>query len=64
MNTWPGAHSKFYYPTYPVHTGLKPTQVEMASPCEASCPVGIPTGRFLRHLRLGENKEALDLIDG
>jgi putative selenate reductase len=55
--------SKFYYPTYPIHTGLKPEQAEMASPCEASCPVGIPTGRFLRHLRLGENKEALNLID-
>ncbi len=55
--------SKFYYPTYPIHTGRKPEQSEMASPCEASCPVGIPTGRFLRHLRLGENKEALSLID-
>ncbi|MEW5785563.1 MAG: FAD-dependent oxidoreductase [Bacillota bacterium] len=55
--------SKFYYPTYPVDTGLKPEQREMASPCEAACPIGIPTGRFLRHLRLGEFKEALQLID-
>ena len=54
---------QFYYPDYPINTGLKPDQIEMASPCEAACPVGIPTGRFLRHLRLGENKEALDLID-
>jgi glutamate synthase domain-containing protein 3/thioredoxin reductase/Pyruvate/2-oxoacid:ferredoxin oxidoreductase delta subunit len=56
--------SKFYYPTYPVDTGLKPEQCELASPCEAACPVGIPTGRFLRHIRLGEFKEALLLIDG
>lgn len=55
--------SKFYYPTYPVNTGLKPEQTEMASPCEGNCPVGMPTGRFLRHVRLGETKEALALID-
>ncbi|MDW7652160.1 MAG: FAD-dependent oxidoreductase [Bacillota bacterium] len=55
--------SKFYYPTYPVNTGLKPIQAEMASPCEGNCPVGVPTGRFLRYLRLGEVREALALID-
>ncbi len=55
--------SKFYYPSYPVHTGQKPAQAEKASPCEASCPVGIPTGRFLRHLRLGETEQAAALID-
>ncbi len=55
--------SKFYYPSYPVHTGLKPEQVDLKSPCEAACPTGIPTGRFLRHIRLGENKKALALID-
>jgi glutamate synthase domain-containing protein 3/thioredoxin reductase/NAD-dependent dihydropyrimidine dehydrogenase PreA subunit len=54
---------RFYYPSYPVHTGLIPEQAEKASPCEASCPVGIPTGRFLRHLRLGEAEQAAVLID-
>lgn len=54
---------KFYYPTYPVNTGLKPVQAEKMSPCEGNCPVGMPTGRFLRHLRLGEITEALSLID-
>jgi putative selenate reductase len=55
--------SKFYCPTYPVTTGLQPEQREMASPCEAACPVGLPTGRFLRHLRLGDYTGALALID-
>ena len=55
--------SKFYTPAYPTDTGLVPEQREMASPCEAACPVGIPTGRFLGHIRHGEYKEALDLID-
>ncbi len=54
---------KFYFPAYPVNTGLVPEQREMASPCEAACPVGIPTGKFLGHIRHGEYKEALDLID-
>ncbi len=55
--------SKFYFPAYPINTGLVPEQREMASPCEAACPVGIPTGKFLGHIRHGEYKEALDLID-
>ena len=55
--------SKFYFPAYPVNTGLVPEQREMASPCEAACPVGIPTGRFLGHIRHGEYHEALSLID-
>ncbi|MDW7740289.1 MAG: FAD-dependent oxidoreductase [Bacillota bacterium] len=55
--------SKFYYPAYPVNTGLVPVQKEMASPCESNCPVGIPTGRFLGHIRHGEYSEALELID-
>lgn len=55
--------SKFYYPAYPVDTGLVPDQRELASPCEAACPVGIPTGRFLGHVRHGEYAEALKLID-
>lgn len=54
---------RFYYPAYPVNTGLKPVQCEKVSPCEANCPIGIPTGRFLRHLRLNEVKDALALID-
>ncbi|MFO7952102.1 MAG: FAD-dependent oxidoreductase [Bacillota bacterium] len=55
--------SKFYTPAYPINTGLIPEQKELASPCEVACPVGIPTGRFLGHIRHGEYKEALELID-
>ncbi len=55
--------SRFYFPAYPINTGQAPAQQEMASPCEAACPVGIPTGRFLGHIRHGEYKEAFDLID-
>ena len=55
--------SKFYSPAYPINTGLIPEQREMASPCESACPVGIPTGRFLGHIRHGEYAEALELID-
>jgi len=55
--------SGFYFPAYPVHTGQVPSQQEMASPCEVACPVGIPTGRFLGHLRHGEYEEAFALID-
>lgn len=53
----------FYFPSYPVDTGLKPEHVEKCSPCEAACPAGIPTGRFLRLLRLGETEKALRLLD-
>ncbi|MCC7571525.1 FAD-dependent oxidoreductase [Candidatus Micrarchaeota archaeon] len=55
--------ARFYYPSYPVDTGLKPVHVEKCSPCEASCPAGIPTGRFLRLLRLGEAEKAIRLLD-
>ncbi len=55
--------SGFYIPSYPIDTGKMPAQKEMASPCEAACPVGIPTGRFLGHIRHGEYKEAAALID-
>jgi len=55
--------SRFYFPAYPINTGQAPAQQEMASPCEAACPVGIPTGRFLGHIRHGEYKEAFALID-
>lgn len=55
--------ASFYYPSYPVDTGLKPEHVEKCSPCEASCPAGIPTGRFLRLLRLGETEKAVRLLD-
>jgi len=55
--------ARFYYPSYPVDTGLKPEHVEKCSPCEASCPAGIPTGRFLRLLRLGETEKAIRLLD-
>ncbi len=54
---------KFYSPAYPVDCGVIPEQREMASPCEAACPVGIPTGRFLGHIRHGEYSEAFALID-
>lgn len=55
--------AKFYYPSYPVNTGLAPVHRERVSPCEASCPAGVPTGRFLRHLRHGEVKQAIALLD-
>ncbi len=55
--------ARFYYPAYPVDTGLKPQRVEKISPCEAACPAGVPTSRFLKHLRHGENEEALALLD-
>lgn len=55
--------AKFYSPAYPVDTGLKPQWLEKTSPCEASCPAGVPTSRFLRHLRHGENEAALALLD-
>ncbi len=53
----------FYHPAYPVATGLKPQHVQRTSPCEAACPAGVPTGRFLRALRLGKMEEAVALID-
>lgn len=55
--------ARFYFPSYPVDTGLMPVQAERVSPCEASCPAGVPTGHFLRHLRKGEVKKAMELID-
>ncbi len=54
--------ASFYYPAYPTNTGLKPEHREGVSPCEANCPAGIPTGRFLRLLRKGEREEALRLV--
>ncbi len=55
--------ARFYYPAYPVNTGFAPEHAEGVSPCEAACPAGVPTGRFLRHLRLGEVERALELLD-
>lgn len=55
--------ASFYFPSYPVNTGLKPQHVERTSPCEAACPAGVPTGRFLRFLRQGEVEKALRLLD-
>ncbi len=55
--------AKFYYPAYPVTTGLTPVYRPGTSPCEARCPAGVPTGRFLRHLRLGQAEEAVRVLD-
>jgi putative selenate reductase len=55
--------AKFYSPAYPSETGLKPEHAERTSPCEARCPAGVPTGRFLRYLRLGEAEKAIELLD-
>ncbi|MEW5921187.1 MAG: FAD-dependent oxidoreductase [Bacillota bacterium] len=55
--------ASFYYPTYPADTGFKPCHVLRSSPCETACPAGVPTGRFLRLLRLGEMEQAVALID-
>ncbi len=55
--------ARFYYPAYPADTGLKPVHTERTPPCEAACPAGVPTGRFLKQLRLGEVEKALELID-
>ncbi|MBN2466540.1 MAG: FAD-dependent oxidoreductase [Deltaproteobacteria bacterium] len=55
--------AKFYCPAYPVNTNLKPERREMTSPCEAACPAGVPTGRFLRYIRQGQNDKALELLD-
>ena len=55
--------AQFYYPAYPVNTGYKPELSEGISPCEGYCPAGVPTGRFLRHLRHGEVEDALSLLD-
>jgi len=55
--------ASFYCPAYPAATGLRPQHVQRTSPCETACPAGVPTGRFLRLLRLGELEQAVDLID-
>jgi len=55
--------AKFYVPSYPVNTNLKPERKERTSPCEAACPAGVPTSRFLRHIRHGEIVQALELLD-
>ena len=55
--------AKFYSPAYPVTTSLKPERHERTSPCEAACPAGVPTGRFLRYIRQGEGAQALELLD-
>lgn len=55
--------ASFYVPSYPSETGLKPQHLQRTSPCEAACPAGVPTGRFLRLLRLGEMDAAVALID-
>jgi len=55
--------AKFYSPAYPVDTNLKPEKRERTSPCEAACPAGVPTGRFLRHIRQGEIAKAFELLD-
>ncbi|MDY6854225.1 MAG: FAD-dependent oxidoreductase [Thermodesulfobacteriota bacterium] len=55
--------AKFYYPAYPVNTSLKPQKTELTSPCEAACPAGVPTSRFLRYVGQGEIHKALELLD-
>lgn len=55
--------AKFYSSAYPTATNLKPQHHERTSPCEAACPAGVPTSRFLRHLRHGEVAQALELLD-
>ncbi|HAP31616.1 MAG TPA: hypothetical protein DCQ14_00965 [Firmicutes bacterium] len=55
--------ASFYYPAYPADTGLRLRHVQRTSPCEVACPAGVPTGRFLRLLRLGELKQAVALMD-
>ncbi len=55
--------ARFYFPSYPISTGQKPEHVQKTSPCEYNCPAGVPTGRFLGHLRQGEIKEAIRLLD-
>ncbi|KUO48875.1 MAG: hypothetical protein APF76_09495 [Desulfitibacter sp. BRH_c19] len=55
--------SSFYFPAYPVNTGLQPVHKERKSPCESSCPVGIPTGRFLKYIRNNDTKKAIELLD-
>ncbi|MDY7033938.1 MAG: FAD-dependent oxidoreductase [Thermodesulfobacteriota bacterium] len=55
--------AKFYYPAYPVSTNRKPEKTELTSPCEAACPAGVPTSRFLRHIRQGEISKAFELLD-
>lgn len=55
--------AKFYFPAYPVTTNVKPERHERTSPCEAACPAGVPTGRFLRYIRQGEGSKALELLD-
>jgi len=55
--------AKFYYPAYPVDTNLKPEKRERTSPCEAACPAGVPTSRFLRYIRQGKIAKAFELLD-
>lgn len=55
--------ARFYFPSYPVNTGQKPEHVQKTSPCEYNCPAGVPTGRFLAHLRQGEAEKAIRLLD-
>ncbi len=55
--------AKFYFQAYPISCNLQPEKHERTSPCEAACPAGVPTGRFLRHLRQGEPEQALELLD-
>jgi len=55
--------AKFYYSAYPAHTGFRPEHRERTSPCEAACPAGVPTSRFLRYIRQGEAAKALELLD-
>ncbi len=53
----------FYFPAYPVNTGLQPVHKERKSPCERSCPVGIPTGKFLKFILNNDTKNAIKLLD-
>ena len=55
--------AKFYYPAYPVTTNLTPQRKERTSPCEAACPAGVPTSRFLSLIRQGEAEKALEVLD-
>lgn len=53
----------FYFPAYPVDTGLQPIHQERKSPCENSCPIGIPTGKFLKYIRNNDIISAVELLD-
>jgi putative selenate reductase len=56
-------YGNLYVPSNKVGRDLVPVHKNLAPPCAAACPAGIPNPVIIRHLREGRTREAFELID-